>query len=374
MSTNGRKLKTGYGEGSITVLREATSSRPGKYQIRTGRPGIDQKTRSVECANDTAAKTLARSIDLLRRDAAPSPDGPRTVCDLIDAWVKWGGGATPWSSSTVASRSERCRIVCRSDIGTVRLVDLTRKMVEDQIATWGLTRAPGGVTTLYKSLASAMSYGQKNGWAGCSVERLTRGTAPRKNPNDKVIAIPTDDLRQIVKSATATGGRVELLVRLIAATGCRIGEILGLTWDRVDLEAGTVTIDRQRSQDDERYGTERFSPTKNRKVRTLQLDPSTIALLASRQGASSEASDKVVGYVRQANARTAFKALEGTSAYHPHQVRHTVASAMLLAGYSVVEVARQLGDTPAVVLDTYAHYLPAEPPAVGSLLADLAGI
>jgi integrase len=35
------------------------------------------------------------------------------------------------------------------------------------------------------------------------------------------------------------------LLAFLVATGCRIGEALGLTWDRVDLDHGTVVIDRQ---------------------------------------------------------------------------------------------------------------------------------
>jgi hypothetical protein len=35
------------------------------------------------------------------------------------------------------------------------------------------------------------------------------------------------------------------LLAFLVASGCRIGEALGLTWDRVNLDAGTVLIDRQ---------------------------------------------------------------------------------------------------------------------------------
>jgi len=54
--TTPRKLKTGYSEGSIDVLREATRSKPGKYRARIGRPGKDQTSRTFEAVNDTAAK------------------------------------------------------------------------------------------------------------------------------------------------------------------------------------------------------------------------------------------------------------------------------------------------------------------------------
>ena len=36
---------------------------------------------------------------------------------------------------------------------------------------------------------------------------------------------------------------VGMFVRLAAATGARRGELVGLTWDKIDLDNATVTID-----------------------------------------------------------------------------------------------------------------------------------
>jgi integrase len=43
-----------------------------------------------------------------------------------------------------------------------------------------------------------------------------------------------------------------------------------------------------------------------------------------------------------------------------HVLRHTAASAWLLAGVSVAAVAAWLGDTEAIVLQTYAHLMPGD--------------
>ncbi len=43
-----------------------------------------------------------------------------------------------------------------------------------------------------------------------------------------------------------------------------------------------------------------------------------------------------------------------------HDARHTYASTLLSAGISVAAVADYLGDTPAVLLSTYAHLMPAD--------------
>jgi hypothetical protein len=46
----------GYGEGAVHLLREATSTKPGKYRFRQGRAGIDQEQQTVEFPTDTEAK------------------------------------------------------------------------------------------------------------------------------------------------------------------------------------------------------------------------------------------------------------------------------------------------------------------------------
>jgi integrase len=373
----GRKLKTRYGEGTIYVLREATSSKPGKYKIRTGH-GDEQRTRTVECENDTSAKQLARSFDLARRSATPSADGPRTVCELVNLWVRNGGGSKPWSSGTAVAHAYRVRVICASDLGSVRLVDLTRQMIDQQVAKWSSTRKAAGVGTLHRDIRQAIAWGEGYGWAGCNTARLTRGNAPSIPDSDQVQAIPVEQLQALVAAAIEHGGKIECLVRLAVATGARIGELLGITWDRTDLDSGTLTIDRQRSQADERLGADVFSLPKTRAgKRTLQLDPSTVTYLRTLYESLGrrDGSAKVIGFSRQSNATKVFRRLLGDHDYHFHQIRHSVASAMLAAGHPLPEVARQLGHKNAsVTASTYAHYLPTRAPDVGSLLADLAGI
>ncbi|MDQ6782476.1 MAG: tyrosine-type recombinase/integrase [Actinomycetota bacterium] len=43
-----------------------------------------------------------------------------------------------------------------------------------------------------------------------------------------------------------------------------------------------------------------------------------------------------------------------------HDARHTFASVLLSNGVSVAATAEYLGDTPSVVLGTYAHLMPAD--------------
>jgi integrase len=67
--------------------------------------------------------------------------------------------------------------------------------------------------------------------------------------------------------------------RLLAVTGCRRGEVLGLRWEHVDLTAGTVTIAWQRAI---AGGVVAEGATKTAAGnRTIALDGTTLAVLRS---------------------------------------------------------------------------------------------
>jgi len=58
--------------------------------------------------------------------------------------------------------------------------------------------------------------------------------------------------------------------------------------------------------------------------------------------------------------RQARKAANVSAMARYHDTRRTFASVLLSDGVSVAAVAEYLGDTPAVVLNTYAHLMPAD--------------
>lgn len=58
----------------------------------------------------------------------------------------------------------------------------------------------------------------------------------------------------------------------------RQGELLGLSWENVDLDHGTLTVKRQLCREKKKGGKYYFSPPKNNKSRVLTLAPSVVRL------------------------------------------------------------------------------------------------
>lgn len=139
------------------------------------------------------------------------------------------------------------------------------------------------------------------------------------------------------------------LVDLLAATGCRIGELLALDWSRVDLDAGTIRIE----------GTVIRVPgsglivqphTKSTAgMRTLKLPAWAGEVLRRRAaaGTSSWVFPSTTGTLRDPdNTRKQLRmAVKGTpwEGLHPHAFRHLVATHLDEAGLTARQIADYLG-------------------------------
>jgi integrase len=172
-----------------------------------------------------------------------------------------------------------------------------------------------------------------------------------------------------------TDDRLYALWRLLAMTGMRRGEALGLGWEDLDMEAGSVTIRRAWIPVE---GVARFSEPKSRSSRrTIALDPLTLEVL--RMHAAHQADEQacwVEGLVETDLVFTrpdgrplvpwvVSKAFgdHGRAALLPriplHGLRHTYATLALASGINPRIVSARLGHaTVALTLDVYSHVLP----------------
>src|SRR3981189_3772856 len=100
---------------------------------------------------------------------------------------------------------------------------------------------------------------------------------------DQVDPFTGRELRAILDTADRLEPNVGTLFRLWAQSGCRAGEIAGLQWQDVDVEAGTVKIRRT-------WTRQRLGPTKTRQDRTVSvLHPAADDTPEWRSGATDAA-------------------------------------------------------------------------------------
>ncbi len=176
--------------------------------------------------------------------------------------------------------------------------------------------------------------------------------------------------------ASAPDDQLKAIIYTAVATGLRLGELLGLKWADIDLEAATASIART-----SRYlsgeGITTGPPKTARGRRTIALSDETVRILREHRarqlgqrlalGPAFQDDDWVFpdaegGLQPPYRVSDAFRRLVArTELGHVrfHDLRHTAATLMMQAGVPTKVVSTRLGHaTAALTLDVYSHVTP----------------
>ena len=169
---------------------------------------------------------------------------------------------------------------------------------------------------------------------------------------------------------------MEVLYILAVHTGLRQGELLGLKWDDVDLEDGTLQV--RRALTTEKGGPVLAAPKTKGSRRSVKLTKTASGVLRShlkrqlgeidaagplwRENGLIFASEVGEPLNRRYITTHRFKPLlkhAGLPQIRFHDLRHTCATLLLSKNVNPKVVSEMLGHaTIAITLDTYSHVLP----------------
>jgi integrase len=196
---------------------------------------------------------------------------------------------------------------------------------------------------------------------------------PRIQPT-KFTVVDRADIPAFITAANNTDYANELLLMLY--TGLRVGELRGLQWVDVDLDNGTIHVQRQLHPVN--HDMQRFSAPKYGEDRIIHIPEDAITILKNQRKKQAEQRLAAGGWEDDAvtrnlvfripsghahNDRTIYKAVKavgkaiGKPELHPHDLRHSYAVAALRSGIDVKTVQHNLGHkTAQMTLDVYAAY------------------
>lgn len=131
-------------------------------------------------------------------------------------------------------------------------------------------------------------------------------------------------------------------------TGMRKGEILNLKWDNIDLRHGFILLDITKN------GERREIPINDTLRQSLQA-------ITRRLDSPYVFYDHVTGNRYQDVKRSFKTALRraGIKDFHPHDLRHTFASHLIMAGVDLTTVKELLGHKTLTMTLRYSHLAPA---------------
>jgi integrase len=154
-------------------------------------------------------------------------------------------------------------------------------------------------------------------------------------------------LEECQRLLAACDKQLKTIVTLAIHTGCRRGEILGLTWNRVDLKHGFILLDETKS------GKRREIPI-NAAVRdALQ---GVVRRLDIPYVFWNPETERKRSSIREAFTTACRKAK--ITDFHFHDLRHTFASQLIMNGVDITTVSRLLGHANLTMTLRYSHLAP----------------
>ena len=220
------------------------------------------------------ALTEARSLRDHGIDIEPSRI---TLAEYLERWLR--DYAEPnVAPSTLKRYRGICRVVAES-LGELRLQALRPAHIQ---AMYSHLRerplAPRTILHHHRVLKEALRHAV--GWQLIERNPADAVSAPRAQRKE-MQSLDTDGVERLLDACE--GGDQRRLICTAVFTGLRLGELLGLRWDDLDLEARTATV-RRTAQYLGPDGVKLRAPKTARSRRTISLSPSTVALLRGTQG------------------------------------------------------------------------------------------
>lgn len=363
--------RRGNGEGNIYKRKDGLFEARYTVQTETGpkRRSIYAKTRKEVADELTEA--------LANRDKGLTPDaGKLTVGKYLADWLT-DSVKDSVRKYTYARYEGIVRNHLSPTLGTIRLKNLNpthvRKLYRQKLDT-GLSRR--SVQYIHVTLKKALRQAVLD---GLIPRNVCDAVKPPQVHKGEVVPFTPEQVKTLLTAAR--GDRLEALYVLAIHTGLRQGELLGLKWFDLDLDAGKLTVQRSLSID----GT--FNPPKRKNSRrTVKLTQTALhALLSHRK---RQAEERLAG-AQWADMDLVFpntvgKPMDANNLYHRnwkgllrradlpvnftfHTCRHTFATTLLHQNVNPKIVQHQLGHaTISQTMDTYSHVMPE----MGDLAAD----
>jgi integrase len=349
--------------------------------------------------------------------------------DLLDHWLAHLHANKALRLRTIGRYRQLLAHHLRPYLGTLPLSALSTLQIQrhyDHLAHHGRRDGKAGglgprtIRQVHLCLHQALGYATK--WHDLPANPATDAEPPRRcrphpgDPHPRPGRHPAH--RRPPRPAAVAQG---LFTILAAATGARTGQLCGLEWHDLDLEAGTLrfrqalsSIDQQlatgQPRPDGRHGKllvvgplktpasqavlslpafavhalHDYQQEQGQHTRTAGGQRPPMRLLLVQPGQASRPVDLDLLLrterdtpVRPEHASRAFRAFaqDAGVAAHPHLLRHSLASAMAAAKEPASVIAGQLryADGGTLASRTYIHQLPQTPPRLAGLIEDLYG-
>ncbi len=370
--------RRGHNEGTISERSD------GRWEARLSLPNGKRKCFYGKTRKDVAQKLAAALRD--QQQGLPIVAERQTVAQYLEQWLNDTARHT-LRPRTFIRYQQLIRKHALPSLGKLALAKLTPQHLSalygERLAT-GLS--PRSVQFLHAVLHRALKQAMRWDLIARNPADLVDAPRPKRPEIHPLTAEAVQRLRE-----AAQGDPLEALYALALMTGMRQGEILGLRWADLDLDAGRLEVHHTLYH--ARDGWHLAEPKTGRSRRMVKLAPSVVAALKAHR--ARQAADRLQvgpawqdhGFVFTSSVGTPlnFSHLRqrswlpllrraGLPSVRFHDLRHTVATGLLQDGVPLVKVRDLLGhSTITITADIYAAHLPPEQDEIADRMERLFG-
>jgi len=357
-----KSKRRGRGEGAISLRPD------GRWQgaVQVGwKNGKRWRKFYYGATRAEVRDAIAQAIREVKRGGILGDDR-QTVGDFLAGWLETI--TTQVRPKTHASYSQLVRLHLKPGLGHIRLTKLRPEHVEQFLsATSAAGLSPRTCQYLRAVLRRALSRAVKH-------DLIARNAAALADPprvvRAEVQALAPDQAKTFLTAIQ--GHRLYALVAVGLSLGMRQGEILGLRWQDVDLERGTIQVRHALHRADRTWTL--AEPKSATSKRTITMPESVTALLKTHRKRQLE--DRLFAGERWNEHGFVFtglvgQPLEGTvlnrdvkkllriaklPEVHFHALRHSCATLLMAQGVPARVVMEILGHSDVrLTLNTYSH-------------------
>ncbi len=366
-------------EGSIRQRAD------GRWEVRVT-VGLDFSTGKPKRVSRYAS-TREEAVKLLHEMSFLCETAPRNFSNItLGEWLDMCLEVYMKNSlkqSTYVSYEGYIRIHYKPALGALRLKDLTPRLLQQfynyKAETEGL--APKTLVNMNLFLHKALSYAVSEGYIPsnpASAINLPQGSKPQ-------IEILTRDEQASLLRATYQH-RYGVFVRLVLFSGIRMGELLGLRWEDIDIQSGLMHIRRTLNRLKKKAKTLApgeskteiviQEPKSQNSIRSIPLLPAVMqdllswkAVQQNNQQAAGElyqdsgfiVTNPLGGYMEPRTFKDQYNqmlSIAGLRHFTFHALRHTFASRAMEQGMDAKTLSMILGHASvSFTMDTYTHVL-----------------
>ncbi len=373
-----------------SIRKKISPSGQAIWQSRWREPGPNgkgrQRTKNFPNAKDAKAHAAKVEQEIERRGVG-DPDR-QTTAKFLHGWIALLEQRGEHSPSTIDGYRRNIGLAER-EVGHIPLAKLSAADLDRAYATLLASggTVPAGpkpqserkprplkaqtVLHVHRVVFSALEQARKWKLIGENPARDATAPSPAKAP---VRAFTATEVQRLL--AAAAGDRVvATVVSLLLVTGIRRSELLGLAWDAVDLDAGTIAIRRAVIQV-RNAPVLREQPKTEAGWRVIGLSAGVVDLLRTQKthvletalawgkGYQRDPFFRFPGWAGAAmlpmdmtiRLRQVMRQAKVADRQPAHGWRHTSATLLIHSGENVKTVQTRLGhSTPAITMALYVH-------------------